>query len=81
MDTYPFCTKVLFEAASLARRVDGEVIVFYVINIVEKEAVEQLGIALKNYFQISVINLLALMPPFQRKLFASLKIRLALPKS
>ncbi|MBE9165384.1 MULTISPECIES: hypothetical protein [Microcoleaceae] len=43
MDTYPFCTKVLFEAASLARRVDGEVIVFYVINIVEKEAVEQLG--------------------------------------
>ncbi len=43
VDTYPFCTKVLFEAASLARRVDGEVIVFYVINIVEKEAVEQLG--------------------------------------
>ncbi|MEG4012081.1 MULTISPECIES: hypothetical protein [unclassified Microcoleus] len=40
MDTYPFSTKVLFEAASLARRVDGEVIVFYVINIVEKEAVE-----------------------------------------
>ncbi len=42
VDTSPFSTEVLIEAASLARRVDGEVIVLHVINIVEKEAVEQL---------------------------------------
>lgn len=42
VDTSPFSTEVLLEAASLARRVDGEVIVLHVINIVEKEAVEQL---------------------------------------
>jgi len=42
VDTSPFSTEVLLKAASLARRVDGEVIVLHVINIVEKEAVEKL---------------------------------------
>lgn len=42
VDTSPFSTEVLLKAASLARRVDGEVIVLHIINIVEKEAVEQL---------------------------------------
>jgi len=42
VDTSPFSTEVLLKAASLARRVDGEVIVLHVINIVEKGAVEKL---------------------------------------
>ncbi|MEG4346749.1 cation:proton antiporter [Microcoleus sp. A003_D6] len=42
VDTSPFATDVLLKAASLARRVDGEVIVLHIINIAEKEAVEQL---------------------------------------
>lgn len=42
VDNSPFSTEVLLKAASLARRVDGEVIVLHIINIAEKEAVEQL---------------------------------------
>ena len=42
VDTSPFSREVLLKAASLARRVDGEVIVLHVINIVEKGAVEKL---------------------------------------
>ncbi|MEG4497104.1 cation:proton antiporter [Microcoleus sp. F10-C6] len=42
VDTSTFSTDVLLKAASLARRVDGEVIVLHIINIAEKEAVQQL---------------------------------------
>ena len=42
VDTSPFSTEVLLKAASLARHIDGDVIVLHIINIAEKDAVEQL---------------------------------------
>ncbi|MBE9125566.1 MULTISPECIES: cation:proton antiporter [unclassified Coleofasciculus] len=42
VDTSPLATEVLTKAASMARRMDGTVIVLHVMNLEEKEAVEKL---------------------------------------
>lgn len=42
VDASPFSTKVLTKAASLARRSDGEIIVFHVINVADAKGVEKL---------------------------------------